>query len=354
MKDLSIIIPCSREDLIYDCLKSLAVNKPGELKIEVIVIENPETTIDEKLIPPFIGQTVLKIIKSSANHPSKMRNQGAGEASGKYFIFLDDDVSVSKNWVKTAHQTLEKTPNNIICGPNIDENKNFSGSIADAIQSLYISEGLKTHNIKEKLQEVDFHNIPLNNCCMSKEVFYRIGGFNDKVDYYLDDVEFFYIAHRLGYKFFQHPELAVQHHCRKFPFDFLKYKFYARKKIGYNAFFFPELYRENFAVRLIFLTYLLIPVLICLFFLEQRYFFFPVIFAVFLYFLLIVFSSLSVIIRRKDLKYLILPIGIFLTHLASYSGFACGVVKGLINFKERGKIKKIKKIRYAVFFDKNN
>ncbi len=354
MKDLSIIIPCSRENLIYDCLKSLAANKLGELKIEIIIIENPETTIDKKLIPIFASQAALKIIKSSANHPSKMRNLGAREASGKYFIFLDDDVSVSENWIKTAHQILEKTKNNIICGPNIDENKNFSSNIANAIQSLYISEGLKTHKVKEELQEVDFHNIPLNNCCMSKEIFYKIGGFNDKVDYYLDDVEFFYIAHKLGHKFFQYPGLTVQHYCRKFPFDFLKYKFYARKKIGYNAFFFPELYCENFVIRFIFLTYPLIPALIYLFFLEQRYFFLSTISMVFLYFLVITLFSLKVIIERKDLKYLVLPIGIFLTHLANYSGFTCGIVKGLINFKEIEKIKKIKKARYAIFSDKNN
>jgi len=353
MKDLSIIIPCSRGELIYNCLESLIKNNLGGLLVEIIIVENPQITIDKNSLPDS-EKIILKIIRSPANHPSKMRNLGAKRAEGKYFVFLDDDTYIPKNWLKSAYEILEKKPENIICGPNVDENKNFSNNIANAIQSLYISDGLKTHITKNKAIEVNFHNIPLNNCAMKREIFNKIGGFNDQVDYYLDDVEFFYIAHKLGYKFSQYPELAIQHYCRKFPFDFLKYKFYARKKIGHNAFFFPELYHESFSIRLIFLTYLLIPALIYLFFGKPGYFFFLTMFISLLYVLIITFSSLMVIIVHRDLKYLILPIGIFLTHLANYVGFTVGIISGLMSFGERKKIKEIKKIRYAIFFNKNN
>lgn len=349
MNNLSIIIPSSRRDLISGCLKSLAENKLNELKAEIIIVENPETDVDKKLMPSFPAQISLKVIKSNVNHPAKMRNLGVSEASGKYLIFFDDDIAVPENWLETAHQILEKNSNNIICGPNIDGDKNIGGKIANAIQSLYISEGLKTHKIKKQAQEVDFHNIPLNNCALKKEIFDKIGGFNDKIDYYLDDVEFFYIAHKLGYKFFQYPEMAIQHYCRKFPLDFLKYKFFARKKIGYNAFFFPELYKGNFAIKIVLLTYLLIPFLIYLFFHNQQNFLFLVMTGFLLYFFMLTFFSLKIMIQEKNWKYIILPLGIFLTHLVNYFGFAFGLLKGLANFKKYKKIKEIKKIRYAIF-----
>ncbi len=354
MNDLSIIIPSSRQDLIFLCLRSLAENELSGLKAEIIVIENPGTNVDKKFIPFFPTQTSLKIIKSRVNHPAKMRNLGVSEASGKYLVFLDDDIVVPKNWLKTGHQILEKNSDNIICGPNTDNSKSISGKIANVIQSLYISEGLKTHKIKEQSQEVDLHNIPLNNCVLKKEIFDKIGGFNDKIDYYLDDVEFFYIAHKLGYKFFQYPELAILHYCREFPFDFLKYKFFARKKIGYNAFFFPELYKGSFAIKIVLLTYLLIPFLIYLFFHNQQYFLFLAMAGFLLYFFVVIFFSLGIIVREKNWKYIILPLGIFLTHFVNYSGFTFGLLKGLVNFKEYKKIKEIKKIRYAIFSDKNN
>jgi len=238
---------------------------------------------------------------------------------------------------------LKKNPNDIICGPNIDLSTDFGSFVANAIQSIYISEGLKTHSTKKRRQ-VDFHNIPLNNCAMNKKIFNRVGGFNEKVDYYLDDVEFFYICHKLKYKFIQYPELTIQHHCRKFPLDYLKYKFYARKKIGYNAFFFPELYAESIIIKLVFLSFLITPVSIYLFLVVPKLFLFMVL----LYFSIVILFSLRMM--SKKWKYApILPLGMFFSHVANYCGFACGLLKGLANFNKYEKIKNIKEKRYAVF-----
>lgn len=340
MIDLSIIIPCSRNNTIIDCLKSLFENKLGQIKIEIIVIKLPDVEID------IAKSEILKIKTTNINHPSRMRNIGVKESNGKFLVFLDDDTVIPENWLKTCYQLLTNNPNNIVAVPNIDYSSDWGHSLSNAIQSVYISEGLRMH-IVNKLREVDFHNVGLC-CALDKKIFKHIGGLNEQVDYYLDDVEFFYICHKLGYKFIQYPELTIQHHCRKFPFDFLKYKFYVRKKIGYNAFFFPELYQGSFAIRLILLSYLAIPLLIYLSFKAPRYWFLIIAF----YFSIVIFFSLKTMI--KAWRYLLVPLGIFLNHLVSYFGFTCGIIKGLINFKKYKQFNQIKKTRYAIFLNNHN
>lgn len=349
MKDISVIIPCSRQDTIEACVKSLLDSDLKNISLEIIIIVLQEVDITKL---QAIGQkeksVSLKIISSKINHPSLMRNLGVAQSTGKFLVFLDDDTILSKHWLRTCLRILKTDPEKIICGPNIDQREGFGYVIANAINSVYISEGLRTHQIKN-ISKVDFHNIPLNNCAFSRKIFDKIGGFNDRVDYYLDDVEFFYIAHRLGYKFFQYPELVIQHHCRKFPIDFFRHKFYARKKIGYNAFFFRELYKDNFVIRLILLSYLLLPLFIYFLFGKHK----EIILSLFfLYAVIVIGFSLGLI--SKNLKYIFVPIGIFLNHLVGYFGFTCGLIKGLININKYQEIKKIKKNRYVVFRHQGN
>lgn len=346
MINLSIIIPCSRPNTIIPCLKSLLQNDVGQLKIEIIVTTLNHLNLDLKELKNY--EQVLKIRKTNTNHPSLMRNIGAREAQGEFLVFLDDDTVIPSGWLKTCYRLLSGNPNNIICGPNNDNSSNFGHSIANAIQSLYISEGSRTHEVKQQ-REVDHHNVALSNCALNRKIFERIGGFNDEVDYYLDDTEFFYIAHKLGYKLIQYPELTVQHHCRSFPIAFLKHKFFARKKIGYNVFFFPEIYKKSLAINLLKLSYLIIPIIILLFFAIPKRIF---LIAVCLYVVVITISSLKFIIKSP--KYIILPIGIFLAHIADYAGFTWGFFNGVISFKNYKKINTIKRKRYAIFSDRNN
>lgn len=345
MVNLSIIIPCYQDKNIYKCLESLLKNNLQEIKIEIILVTLNSVRINTEKIPD--KNQIIKIEKTDINHPSLMRNLGSRVARGEFLVFLDDDVIAPPEWLETCYRLLQKNPNNVICGPNIDSGQDFGHYIANTVQALYISEGLKTHIIDEQ-KEVDLHNIPLNNCAMNKKIFEKIGGFNEKVDYYLDDIEFFYICSKLGYKFIQYPELVIQHRCRKFPIDFLKYKFRARKKIGYNAFFFPELYKENPIIKLVIASYFIIPFLIYWLIFSPKLFFLMVV----LYFSIITLFSLKTMVKK--LRYAaIIPPAIFITHLINYCGFTFGLLKGLAAFRKYKEMARIKKERYAIFLNKN-
>lgn len=344
MINLSIIIPIAKNNRINQCLESIAKNQLGGLQIEVIIVAFSRVAINQEQLDH--NAINLKIIPTEINHPSKMRNLGVAQATGEFLVFFDDDVAVPIHWLSTCHQLLKQKPLEIVCGPNIDRDNDWGHVLANDIQSLYITEGLKTHEVKNR-REVNFHNIPLNNCGLSQKIFKRVGGFNEEVDYYLDDVEFFYICHKLGYRFQQYPELAIQHYCRRFPWEFLRYKFYARKKIGRNAFFFPELYRDSRVIVIIFFSYLIIPLIVASFLLHPL----PTskIFLLFatLYLLIVILSSLKML--KRGWRYGLIILGIFLTHLVSYIGFASGLILGLASINQNKKIKIIKAKRYAVF-----
>ena len=95
-------------------LRDISVQEPDKIPIFSIIIPSlnrPESL--EKCLISISHQTFkdYEVIVCGEEGPlTKIRNQGARKANGKYLVFIDDDVSVSAGWLISIYETFEQRP----------------------------------------------------------------------------------------------------------------------------------------------------------------------------------------------------------------------------------------------------
>ena len=155
----------------------------------------------------------------------------------------------------------------------------------------------------------------------------------------MDDIEFFYLASRSGFKFFHLPELRVRHGAAPFPGQFLEKKFVTRFYVGINALVFPEIF---FRMPYVWLACLSYPALIMFAFFSARW----LAILLLLYALITMIFSFSYFKKDKITAFL-LPGVFFLTHLTDYFAFTMGWIMYLLHFPRYAPVRMSKKKRFG-------
>lgn len=107
-KKVSIIIP------VYNCEKYLATCLESLLhqtyrNFEIILIDDGSTDGSGAICEKFAENSVnIKVIHQKNSGPGTARNAGLDVATGEYLTFVDADDYVSKNYVETLTDLLEK------------------------------------------------------------------------------------------------------------------------------------------------------------------------------------------------------------------------------------------------------
>ena len=182
---VSVIIPVKNEaKRIVACLESiLSINYPKE-RYEIILVDNGST--DET------GQVGKSYGAKVFVHPeltiSGLRNVGASAALGSLLGFIDADVIISKDWLTSAINCLNRSPDTgcVGCYPFPPEQ---NGWVTKSWWFLQIPKSFKSE------EEVNW--LPSMNIVVKKEAYELVKGFNpDLVT--CEDVDFCY---RLGAKY---------------------------------------------------------------------------------------------------------------------------------------------------------
>ncbi|GAH53895.1 unnamed protein product, partial [marine sediment metagenome] len=207
---LSIIIPVSREREVFDCLFSVCKQNIDKNCFEVILVCK-----DARIFNQQNWDLNLTTLEADVLHAATRRNRGVEASKGKFLAFLDDDTIVPPDWVSNVIDNLQNHPKSIIGGLNFDKRSETRFFLANALQANIFAEGLVCHRpIQKDYIECSFASIPLCNLAFARELFTKIGGFNEKADHYVDDTEFCYIASKLGYNFLLFKNLEIQHNVR--------------------------------------------------------------------------------------------------------------------------------------------
>lgn len=95
MKDLSIIIPVyNKEFSLEQCLNSIIELNIDHTRIEAIIVDDKSTDDSMRIVNDYSRKyDFFKVIELSENSgsPSKPRNVGIENATGKYVVLLDAD-----------------------------------------------------------------------------------------------------------------------------------------------------------------------------------------------------------------------------------------------------------------------
>jgi GT2 family glycosyltransferase len=216
--DLSIItISFNTREILTDCIKSVVKYTKG-ITYEIIVVENDSKDGSLERIKELEKQyPEVKLVDAKANIGfGRANNLGAKNAKGEYLLLLNSDTLIFDNAIKESLDDIKKIPN---CGVfsckllNADKSIQASGGhfptfgnvfawqffiddlplIGKTIPSFHPQLGSYNKN-----KQMDW--ITGAFMIISKKVFDEVGGFDEKIFMYTEEMELCYRLRKMGYK----------------------------------------------------------------------------------------------------------------------------------------------------------
>lgn len=172
----SIIVPVyNRPDEVSDLLESLAAQSdPG---FELVIVEDGSTIPCRSQCGHWQDKGVpVRYFYKENEGRSPARNYGMSQARGDYFVFVDSDCILPRDYVANLRLALEKDPLPCFGGPD-DAHASFSPlqkAINVSMTSLLTTGGIRGGKVSmEKFTPRTF------NMGFSRQVWEKVGGFRE-------------------------------------------------------------------------------------------------------------------------------------------------------------------------------
>lgn len=218
-KDLSIIIVShNTKRLLRRCLNSVFTNlRASNIKFELIVVDNASRDGSVEVIENEFPQ--VRLIKNQKNLGFGIaNNQGVKKSRGKYLLFLNSDIVVLNEAIPKLYRFAKKQEKYGIYGgklfnPNgtIQPSCGYFYSLPIVFLSLFLK-GDQLHLTRfspDKIKKTDW----VSGACLliSRDIFNELGGFDERIFMYMDEVDLCYRAKQRGYCVVFYPEAHFIH-----------------------------------------------------------------------------------------------------------------------------------------------
>jgi glycosyltransferase involved in cell wall biosynthesis len=170
----SFIIPVfNRPDEVEELLQSFSA-LDGEYAFEIVIVEDGSTIDCKSIINTFSSGLEISYYFKPNSGPGDSRNFGMTKAKGDYFIILDSDCVLPKQYLTTVNAYLSSNYVDCFGGPDAAHNSftNLQKAINFAMTSFITTGGIRGGKISgDKFQPRSF------NMGLSKIAFEASGGF---------------------------------------------------------------------------------------------------------------------------------------------------------------------------------
>ncbi len=170
----SFIIPVyNRPDEIQELLQSFELLQ-GKTPFEIVIVEDGSTIVSEKIINTYRGKLDISYFFKENSGPGDSRNFGMQNAKGNYFIILDSDCILPKNYLVEVEKSLDKSYVDCFGGPDAAHD-----SFTDLQKAINFSmtSFITTGGIRGNKNSVDTFQPRSFNMGLSKEAFIASKGF---------------------------------------------------------------------------------------------------------------------------------------------------------------------------------
>ncbi|GAA4971196.1 glycosyltransferase [Algibacter aquimarinus] len=319
--NFSFIIPVyNRPNEIQELLQSF-VGLETNIKFEIVIIEDGSEKPSKSVIDSFKDKLDVAYFFKENSGPGDSRNFGMQKANGNYFIILDSDCILPKNYLEEVKKSLKTDYVDCFGGPDAAHSSftNLQRAIDFSMTSFITTGGIRGNkNSFDKFQPRSF------NMGLSRKAFEASKGFGRI--HPGEDPDLVIRLWNLGFKTKLIPEAFIYHKRRISWVKFYKqvYKFGLvrpilntwhpqTKKITY---WFPTLFCLGFIVSLI------------LFFINFKWLFLCYLLYFSLAFVLAVFSTKSIVVSVLSIPAI----------LVQFIGYGLGFLKstffiGILNRK---------------------
>ncbi|PIV09832.1 hypothetical protein COS31_00540 [Candidatus Roizmanbacteria bacterium CG02_land_8_20_14_3_00_36_15] len=218
-----VIVSFNTKKITQDCLQS--INRSlmnSEINYEIIVVDNDSQDGSHELLTTMSKEkdSHLVYFQSGKNLGfGKGNNFGVKQAKGEYILLLNSDIIVLNQAIKKLYdfylshkknvhflgaKLLNKdlTPQRSVC-------RFFSLPVIFATLFLKGDYWGLTRSSPNKFQKADW----LSGACImtKKNYFQKLGGFDEKIFMYMEEVDFLYRARKIGLSTYFYPQSQFIH-----------------------------------------------------------------------------------------------------------------------------------------------
>lgn len=220
----SIIIPVyNRPDEIDELLESLTKQTYLE-NFEVITIEDGSDLSSEDRIKKYQDQLDIKYFYKENSGPGLSRNFGMQKATGNYFIILDSDCILPKQYLAEISKSLKDNFTDAFGGP--DASHNSFSTIQKAINYAMTSV-LTTGGIRGKKSTLNKFQPRSFNMGLSQIAFQKTKGFGSQ--HFGEDIDLTFRLWKNGFET-QLIEKAFVYHKRR-----VNWKSFFKQTVNFGA-----------------------------------------------------------------------------------------------------------------------
>lgn len=211
--EISLVI-CSynRQKFIGGALKSLLSQTLSNDRFEIVIVNNNSTDNTERIVKDFINenpQLNYTYVVEKTQGLSAARNRGIKESKSPLITFMDDDGEATQEFLEVIVDYM-------------DTNPQVSG-IGGKVLPIYESEEPKWLNpwLGGMLTIIDFgekefifkgKKYPAGcNMTYRKELLEQVGGFNEKLQWRVDDKYIYYEIQKVNRNIMYLPKAVVYH-----------------------------------------------------------------------------------------------------------------------------------------------
>jgi len=224
MIDLSVIVlSFNTRDVLRNCLLSLDEERAiCAYTLEIIVVDNSSSDGSVEMVSAEFPQCIL-IANTENVGFSKGNNIGMALAQGRYFLCLNSDTLVCSGALGTMIQFMEAHPNAGAIGPMLvgeDKKLQPSGRALPTAWRIFLGMTklyrLWTTDIylergRDYAQVKEVGEISGAALCVRGEVYQKLGGFDENLWAFYEDVDWCNRIGQAGYKIYYMPQAKIVH-----------------------------------------------------------------------------------------------------------------------------------------------
>lgn len=215
MKISILVLSYNGEQFIENSINSILKNLPKES--EIIVVDNGSQDKTVEIIKKFKD---IQLIENSQNLGfSTGFNIAAKQAKGEYLLFLNQDVKVIEDGINKLLDFIQDYPEYGIAAPKLIEP---SGKTQESVSKFpTLSGAVKEYVFGQKnaySQYIPSGNDPVDVdvvygavVLIKKEIFEKVGKWNERYFLYYEDIDLCYRVHKAGLKIAYLPTIEFSH-----------------------------------------------------------------------------------------------------------------------------------------------
>lgn len=212
-----VIVSFNTRQILSDCLASLFRFSPGE-NFEVIVVDNASADGSPAMVKKDFPQVRLLVNRRNLGF-GRANNQGAALARGEFILLLNSDTLVRPESLALLLAFARRQPRLGALGPGLLNADGTPQASAGSFPDLWVSFKMlfgehffpfcRVRFAYSRSRAVDW--VVGAALLIKREVFRQVGGFDEKIFMYMEEVELCYRLKKAGFENFFYPEPKIVH-----------------------------------------------------------------------------------------------------------------------------------------------